>query len=129
MSMRVMHFEIQAADVQKAIAFYQRLFGWQFTRWGEVDYWLITTGPEDQPGINGGLLPRRGPEPADGQSVNAYVCTAHVPSLDEALARLAEAGGSVAHPKMPIPGVGWLAYGKDGQGNIFGMMQPDPKAA
>jgi uncharacterized protein len=31
-------------------------------------------------------------------------------------------------PKMPIPGVGWLAYIKDTEGNILGMMQPDPSA-
>lgn len=29
---------------------------------------------------------------------------------------------------MPVPGVGWLAYCKDTEGNIFGMMQPDTKA-
>jgi predicted enzyme related to lactoylglutathione lyase len=27
---------------------------------------------------------------------------------------------------MPIPGVGWLAYAKDTEGNLFGLMQPDP---
>ncbi len=31
-------------------------------------------------------------------------------------------------PKMPIPNVGWLAYAKDTEGNIFGMMQNDPGA-
>jgi hypothetical protein len=30
--------------------------------------------------------------------------------------------------KMPIPGVGWLAYVKDTEGNLFGMMQNDPNA-
>jgi predicted enzyme related to lactoylglutathione lyase len=29
---------------------------------------------------------------------------------------------------MPIPGVAWLAYGKDTEGNIFGMIQNDPAA-
>jgi predicted enzyme related to lactoylglutathione lyase len=29
---------------------------------------------------------------------------------------------------MPIPGVGWLAYGKDTEGNIFGIMQSDAGA-
>ena len=39
------------------------------------------------------------------------------------------AGGAIAVPKMPIPGVGWLAYGKDTEGNIFGIMQSDPTAS
>jgi hypothetical protein len=38
-------------------------------------------------------------------------------------------GGKVVLPTMPIPGVGWLAYCSDTEGNIFGMMQADPKAA
>ena len=32
-------------------------------------------------------------------------------------------------PKMPVPGVGWLAYCKDLDGNAFGIMQSDPAAA
>jgi predicted enzyme related to lactoylglutathione lyase len=30
---------------------------------------------------------------------------------------------------MAIPGIGWLAYVKDPDGNIFGMMQMDAGAA
>jgi hypothetical protein len=30
--------------------------------------------------------------------------------------------------RMPIPTVGWLAYGKDTEGNIFGMMHADANA-
>jgi hypothetical protein len=29
---------------------------------------------------------------------------------------------------MPIPGIGWLAYCKDTEGHIFGIMHPDPAA-
>jgi predicted enzyme related to lactoylglutathione lyase len=31
-------------------------------------------------------------------------------------------------PKMAVPGVGWLAYEKDPDGNICGIMQADPGA-
>ena len=61
----------------------------------------------------------------DGTAVIAYVCTADVPSVDQYVERAIRAGGQVALPKMPIPGVGWLAYCKDTEGNIFGMMQMD----
>ena len=30
----------------------------------------------------------------------------------------------MALDKMDVPGVGWLAYCKDPEGNIFGMLQP-----
>ena len=59
----------------------------------------------------------------------AYVCTVDVPALDDYLKKAQARGGAVAVPKMPIPGIGWLAYCKDTEGNVFGMMQSDPKAA
>jgi hypothetical protein len=31
-------------------------------------------------------------------------------------------------PKMTIPGVGYLAYCHDTEGNMFGIMQADPAA-
>ena len=69
---RVIHFEIQADNPERAIGFYKGLFGWEFAQWnGPQAYWLIKTGPDSQPGINGGLLPRRGA--IDGQAVIAYV--------------------------------------------------------
>lgn len=125
---RVVHFEIQGSDPEALAAFYRELFGWSITRWGDQPYWLIETGPKDQPGINGGLLPRNGPPPQEGQSVNAFVCTVEVASLDEHFARALSLGGVAAVPKMPIPGVGWLAYVKDPNGNILGLMQPDASA-
>ncbi len=44
------------------------------------------------------------------------------------MATMAEAGAECALPKMAIPGVGWLAYYKDPDGHIFGIMQNDPGA-
>jgi predicted enzyme related to lactoylglutathione lyase len=121
---RVIHFEIHAGDPERAIAFYRALFGWEFTRWNsEIEYWVVKTG-EGQPGIDGGLVRRRGE--IDGTAVIAYVCTVDVASVDEAARRAVELGGEVVVPKMPVPGVGWLVYAKDTEGNIFGCMQSDP---
>jgi predicted enzyme related to lactoylglutathione lyase len=126
---RPVHFEIQAADPKRAIAFYTALFGWAFNKWeGPLDYWLIKTGEKGTIGIDGGLLPRRGPPPVAMQSVNAYVCTIAVDNLDATLARVGELGTMVVVPKMAVPSVGWLAYANDTEGNIFGMMQPDTAA-
>jgi len=91
-----------------------------------MEYWLITTGPDSEPGINGGLMRRQGE--IDGQAVIAYVCTIGVADLEATMATVEANGGKVALPKMPIPGMGWLAYYKDTEGNIFGMMQPDESA-
>jgi predicted enzyme related to lactoylglutathione lyase len=124
---RVVHFEIHAENPERAVAFYQNALGWQFTKWdGPHEYWVIVTGPEGQPGINGGMVRRRGP--IDGSAVIAYVCTIDVPSLDDYAKRVIGGGGQEVLPKMAIPGIGWLAYYKDTEGNIFGMMQRDQAA-
>ena len=124
---RVVHFEIHATDPDRAVNFYKTLFGWEFQKWeGPMEYWLVTTGPNDQPGINGGLVRRQGE--IDGQAVIAYVCTVDVENLDASVQSAVNNGGQIALPKMPIPGMGWLAYCKDTEGNIFGMMQGDPNA-
>lgn len=125
---RVVHFEIQAENPERAVAFYREVFGWTFNQWGGQDYWLITTGPDSEPGINGGLMRRRGPAPSVGQPVNAYVCTVQVPSVDDYAVKAAAHGGNLVVPKMPIPGVGWLVYVVDPEGNIFGMHEVDPAA-
>jgi uncharacterized protein len=126
---RVSHFEIHADNPDRAIQFYTGLFGWQFQKWdGPMPYWLVTTGPDSEPGINGGLMKRMGPPPADMQAVNAYVCTTIVPNLDASVEKALATGGTIALPKMPVPGVGWLAYVKDTEGNILGVMQRDPAA-
>lgn len=128
---KLAHFEIHAEDPQKMASFYRDVFGWEVRKWENpaVDYWIIMTCPENTPaGINGGIVKRQGPKPKDGQAVNAFVCTMVVASVDDYVRRVLKAGGTIALPKMPIPGVGWLAYCKDIEGNIFGMMQDDKNA-
>jgi predicted enzyme related to lactoylglutathione lyase len=126
---RPIHFEIQADDPARVIKFYETLFGWAFSKWdGPMPYWLVSTGPADQPGINGGLHPRLGARPVPDQAVIGFVCTVDVDSVDAYAAKAVKAGGSICVPKMAIPGVGWLAYAKDTEGNLVGMMESDSAA-
>jgi uncharacterized protein len=126
---RVIHFEIHAEQPERASKFYSSLFGWEITKWnGPIEYWIVRTGPAGTPGIDGGILKRQGAAPVEMQAVNAYVCTIGVADIDAMLKAVPAQGGSLAVPKMPIPGMGWLAYFKDTEGNIFGLMQPDTTA-
>ena len=126
---RVTQFEIHATDPEVLATFYAGIFGWQFHRWeGPMEFWSIITGSDAEPGINGGLVRRRGPQAAEGQPVNAFVCTATVASVEDSLSKVLEMGGTIALPRMAIPGIGWLAYFKDPDGNIVGVTQPDPSA-
>ena len=119
---RPSHFEIPADNPQRAIAFYEKVFGWTFHKWdGPMEYWIINTGSETEPGIHGGLLQRMHPE-------QPCVNTMGVANLDATIQTITESGGQCVVPKMPVPGVGWLAYFKDTEGHIFGAMQSDPLA-
>ena len=76
---RIVHFEIHAENPDRAIKFHSVVLGWEFNKWdGPIPYRVVKTGPDNEPGINGGLLPRLGM--IDGQAVIAYVCTAQVSS-------------------------------------------------
>jgi predicted enzyme related to lactoylglutathione lyase len=120
---RVVHFELAADDPNRAAKFYTDVFGWKFHRWdGPGDYWLISTGEDEKPGINGGLSRRMQPSDFTTNTID-------VANVDEAIARVMENGGTVIAPKMPIQGVGYIAYCRDTEGNTFGMIQSDPAAA
>ena len=128
---RVTHFEIHAADPQRAIAFYQRVFGWEFQQWMDnPPYWGVLTATQGstEAGINGGLMLRHGAPPIEGAAVNAFVCTIQVDSYDSIHAKIVKAGGVIALPKFAIPGMAWQGFYKDTEGNIFGVSQLDPNA-
>jgi len=119
---RVVHFEIQADNPQRASRFYQKVFDWEISKWdGPQDYWLIATGEKTEPGINGGMMRRHG-------SVDPVRNTIQVSDVDEYVKKVTDNGGEIVEPKMPIPGMGYLAYCKDTEGNVFGIMHTDPTA-
>ena len=122
---RVVFFELPVDDPDRAIQFYSNVFGWRIHKMpgmdGEGDYWLISTG-EDANVSDGGLMPR-----APGRTTTTN--TIDVPSVDEYVDKIVAQGGAVVAPKMPIPGVGYLAYCTDTEGTVFGILQPDAAAA
>ncbi len=121
---RVVHFEIPTDDPDRAAKFYQDVFGWNIQKWeGDQEYWLATTGESNQPGINGGLMKR-----ADFPNFTQVINTIDVPDVDEFTAAIAAHGGQMVMPKFVVPGIGFLAYCQDTEGNTFGVMQGDPTA-
>src|SRR5262245_49889792 len=100
---RVVHFEIHAENPERAAKFYTDLFGWQITKWdGPAPYWLVKTG-EGTPGIDGGIMNRKGPNPSGGEiPLMSYVCTIDVPNLDQYLGKATQLGSKICVPKMPI---------------------------
>jgi uncharacterized protein len=116
---RVVHFELPADDPERLVKFYEDAFGWTIEKWdGPMDYWLVMTGPDGTPGIDGGIGRR-------GEGEAGAINSIDVPSVDEYVGKITDAGGTVVVPKRAIPGVGWLAYCKDTEGNTFGIMEED----
>lgn len=118
---RVIHFDITTKNPEKAIEFYTKVFGWEIKKWnGPMEYWLIITGPENKPGIDGGL--------ARGEPLNKVILTIGVDSADEMTKKIEVNGGKIIMPKSSIPGVGWMVNFQSPDGNQFCIMQEDRKA-
>ena len=133
MTNRVVHFEIQVDEPERALKFYGDVFGWEFKDWSSVTgspYWGIMTAPLDSkdPGINGGLLKRPCPAPAPKQGTNAFVCTIQVDDYDVMEAKILASGGIVAMPKFDLGGMAWQGYYIDTEGNTIGLHQINPDA-
>lgn len=119
---RVVHFEICADNVERAVKFYTDVFGWKINKWeGPIDYWLISTGKKSRAGIDGGLIKRMDPS---ATTIN----TIEVHSVDDYMDKITKGGGKIVEPKTVIPGVGYYAYCRDTEGNILGIMEMDEKA-
>ena len=128
--------------------FYETVFGWNFNKMEmpepteeqmvrlkemmgelseeEMQYWLISTGPEDKPGIGGGLSKRR--KPLGESGYNGVIITIEVENIDEMTKKVQDAGGKIVMPKMAITGVGYQAQFEDPEQNILGMIEMDKTA-
>lgn len=128
---RPVHFEVQVDDVERAKNFYAEVFGWAYEDYSQLvgtPYWGVVTGDEGTPGINGGLLPRSGAQPAKFESANAFVVTMTVEDYDATEEAILRLGGETALPKYALPGMAWQGYFLDTEGNIIGIHQPDENA-
>ena len=124
----VKHFAIPADVPERAIAFYQEVFGWQFepgweydTPQGREKYWHVITGDSASAGINGGLNRREYP----GQPISIGI---EVPAVEACTDLVEKSGGKTLVRKIAIPGVAWYAVCQDSEGNSFAIFQPDPAA-
>ncbi|PJA47466.1 glyoxalase [Candidatus Uhrbacteria bacterium CG_4_9_14_3_um_filter_36_7] len=128
----IVHFEIPADDIDRAIEFYTKTFGWQINKFdmpseasteGNPYYVVITTEVDDKkmptkPGtINGGLMKRVNP----GHVFTNYI---QVDSIEQMLQDISINGGTIVMPKTEIaPAMGWIAMFKDTEDNLMGLYE------
>jgi predicted enzyme related to lactoylglutathione lyase len=56
---RIVHLEIPTTNPKRSADFYKQALGWDIKQWDKVNYWMVTTGKDPEPGINGAIMPRR----------------------------------------------------------------------
>lgn len=108
--------------------FYQDIFGWKFEKYEDESmekYWMIKTGSDSEPGINGGMIARRGEEPMKDAPIRGYVCTIGVDDVEAYVEKVKMAGGTIAMEATKVEGMGVLASFRDTEGNSVGLMQLD----
>lgn len=111
------HIEIPADDLNRAKAFYENVFGWNFNQIpGFEDYHLYS---DEHAGIAGGLG-KRGV--TAGHRVRNYI---NVDNIDATIPKLKKHGGKVTQPKAQVMGQGWYAVVEDSEGNEFALWQQD----
>jgi predicted enzyme related to lactoylglutathione lyase len=126
---RVVHFEIPFDDGDRARSFYKEAFDWQLQEMPDMGYTIVVSGPSGDQGptepgfINGGMLAR------DTSASPGPVVVVDVESIDVALERVGELGGSTVVGKTPVGSMGFTAYVKDTEGNVIGLWEEkDPPA-
>jgi hypothetical protein len=111
---KIVNFHLPAANVERAVAFYQNVFGWSFTSLsdGSVPYFHATA---EGTGVEAAITART-------PIVANPVPTIEVESIDDTLARLSMCGGQQASVS-DIPGIGRFAYARDSEGNTIALLE------
>jgi predicted enzyme related to lactoylglutathione lyase len=120
MTSNLASFAIHVDDVDRARAFYEAVFGWEFEPWGPPGFYLIHTGDAESPGVQGLMHKRHAPRSEGG--LNGFEATFSVEDVDEIARRVEAAGGAITHPRSVIPTVGALVRFLDTEGNDVGAM-------
>ena len=122
----IVHFDIPSDNIERSKKFYSDLFGWKMDKWSgsseAMEYWLISTvDDKGNKALGGGMGKRQSPQ----QQITNFI---DVESVDEFSSKVEKLGGKVISPKMPVPGMGYMAVCTDTENNGFGIFEADQTA-
>lgn len=119
MAGEIVHFELPAADADRASAFWSGLFGWEIapSAMEGFDYRMFQTSPGQSGAVMASDKPGTGP-----------IVYHNTDDIEASIAKARELGGT-ADDKQPVPTFGWFAACVDTEGNKFNLWQSDPNAA
>jgi len=112
MSNTLSHFAINAENCDRALKFYQEVFGWRFSPWGPPGFYIGQVGD-----IHASIQKcQTDPFPT---LIGNFECTIAVDDVDRVVDLIVANGGEVTMPKVTIPTVADIARVKDCEGNTF----------
>jgi uncharacterized protein len=116
---KIVHFELPAADADRASGFWNGLFGWGLgaSAMPDFDYRMAQVSEDQAVAVF--------PSDKAGTGLIVYFET---DDIEASIAKTRSLGGE-AEDKSPVPGHGWFAPCKDTEGNAFSLWQPDETAA
>ncbi|MCP2635790.1 VOC family protein [Microbacterium sp. HD4P20] len=115
----ITHIDIPVTDLEKAKAFYSRLFGWDIAEAPGFEGYPMWRAPNQISG--GGLAPRE-----DGfTQPRSYV---EVDSIDDTVSAARDAGATVLMEKSEISPTSWWAIIADPDGNVIGLYEGTTEA-
>ncbi|WP_092123800.1 VOC family protein [Desulfonatronum thiosulfatophilum] len=126
---KVVHFELPSEDRERAKKFYALVFGWNMEDMPHKDdvYTFAITTPVDdhymhteKGAINGGIFKKE-------SALQHPVVTIEVPSIDDHVKLIEQAGGQLVVPKGEVPDMGYYAYFRDTEGNVMGLWENKAK--
>ena len=123
MSNPVVHFEIPVTDLDRAIAFYEGVFGYQLSR-QNVDGYDMAFFPraDGAAGASGALAKGDVYRPSHDGPVIYF----DVPDIDAVLERATARGSKMLYPKKDIGAGGFVAEIEDSEGNRIALSQVKP---
>jgi len=113
----VVYWEINGTEGKKLADFYLDLFEWEYDNEPGSDFYNFRSGNDDRGSINGGVFTGKGKLP---HHLTIYV---EVADVDEYFNRALEKGGTFAQAPFDLEGAGRLAFFRDPDGHIIGLIQ------
>ena len=114
-------WEIDVPDVGRAQEFYGAVTPWTFQPMEGYEGYVIVNNE----GAGIGALQASQDGAPSGGGIRLYV---QVANLEDTLARVRQAGGTVEQERMEVPGGSWIGTGRDPFGNRVGFVTTNPAA-
>ena len=120
MSNPVFHFEKPVTDMERAVAFYEAVFGYEMSQ-QDVDGYRMAFFPRSDgaPGASGALASGDVYKPSKEGAIIYF----DVPDIDAVLGRARARGAKVLYAKKHIGEAGYVAEIEDSEGNRVALSQ------